>query len=127
MAEVDLGSLDLPTLAALAGAAANDHLLDRLTSAGYEGVRISHGYVIQLLVDAEPTVGEIAARLGVTQQAASKSVAELEQVGILQRRSDPVDSRVRRVSLTERGRALISATRRERRALEARVRTGVGE
>ena len=72
MSEVNPAELDLPTLVSLAGAAANQHLLRRLHEDGYPGVRTSHGYVIQNLIERTPTVGELAGRLGVTQQAASK-------------------------------------------------------
>ena len=89
MSEVNPAELDLPTLVSLAGSAANQHLLRRLHEDGYAGVRTSHGYVIQNLIDAAPTVGELAARLGVTQQAASKSVVEMEGMGLVTRVPDP--------------------------------------
>ena len=126
MPDLDPASFDLPTLAALAGVAATEHVLERLRDAGYAGVRSSHGYIIQLLVAGEPTVGELADQLGVTQQAASKSVIELEGLGLVERRRDPTDSRVRRLSLTDRGHDLVDDSRRERRALEQRVRNLAG-
>jgi DNA-binding MarR family transcriptional regulator len=118
---LDPAQLDLPTLAALAGEAANRHLLSRLHAAGFDGIRVSHGYVIQRLVDDEPTVGELAEQLGITQQAVSKSVAELETLGYVRRRVDAADSRVRRVALSERGRAMLARGRADRRALEKSV------
>jgi DNA-binding MarR family transcriptional regulator len=127
MAELDPVAFDLPTLASLAGGAAADHLLARLHDAGYEGVRASHGYVIQLLVEDRPTVGQVADRLGVTQQAASKQVAELEALGIVVRVPDPADSRVRHVELTPRGRDVLERGRRERLELERAVRRRVGD
>ena len=119
--------LDLPTLAALAGSAANQHLLRRLHEDGYAGVRTSHGYVIQNLIDETPTVGELAARLGVTQQAASKAVVEMEGMGLVSRVPDPADSRVRRVTLTTHGQALLAAGRTARAGLERAVATEVGD
>jgi DNA-binding MarR family transcriptional regulator len=118
---LDPATFDLATLASLASAAANARLLDELHGAGFEGIRTSHGYVIQLLVDEEPTVGELADRLGVSQQAASKSVVELEGLGIVERRTDPRDSRARRVALTPRGRELLETTRVLREALEQQL------
>jgi DNA-binding MarR family transcriptional regulator len=118
---LDPADFDLATLAALAGEAANRHLLDRLRAAGFDGIRISHGYVIQRLVDDEPTVGELAEQLGVTQQAVSKSVAELESLGYVTRRVDAADSRMRRVVLSERGHAMLAQTRADRRTLETRL------
>jgi DNA-binding MarR family transcriptional regulator len=127
MSQVNPAELDLPTLASLAGAAANQHLLRRLHADGYPGVRTSHGYVIQNLIDEKPTVGELAARLGVTQQAASKVVVEMEALGLVARELDRSDSRVRRVTLTSRGQALLAAGRSARSALEQAVEAEVGD
>ena len=127
MAELKPEELDLPTLAALAGAAANQHLLRRLRNDGYAGVRTSHGYVIQNLIDESPTVGELADRLGVTQQAASKTVVEMEALRLVARVPDAADSRVRRVQLTDEGRALLAAGRAARAELERAVGADVGD
>lgn len=127
MAELKPDELDLPTLAALAGAAANQHLLRRLRNDGYAGVRTSHGYVIQNLIDESPTVGELADRLGVTQQAASKTVVEMEALRLVARVPDAADSRVRRVQLTDQGRALLAAGRAARAELERAVGADVGD
>jgi DNA-binding MarR family transcriptional regulator len=127
MSEVNPAELDLPTLASLAGAAANQHLLRRLHENGYPGVRTSHGYVIQNLIGETPTVGELAGRLGVTQQAASKIVVEMEAMGLVTRESDRSDSRVRRIALTSGGQALLAAGRAARAALEQAVEAEVGD
>jgi DNA-binding MarR family transcriptional regulator len=127
MPELNPADLDLPTLAALAGAAANQHLLRRLHDDGYNGVRTSHGYVIQNLIDESPTVGELAGRLGVTQQAASKAVVEMEGLGLVTRVADSTDNRIRRVTLTEHGEALLAAGRAARAELERAVAGDVGD
>ena len=127
MSELIPAELDLPTLAALAGSAVNQHLLRRLHEDGYAGVRTSHGYVIQNLIDETPTVGELAARLGVTQQAVSKTVVEMESLGLVARVADPADNRVRRVTLAARGEALLAAGRAARAELERTVTSDVGD
>ncbi len=127
MTELNPAALDLPTLVSLAGSAVNQHLLRRLHEEGYAGVRIPHGYVIQNLIDGTPTVGELAVRLGVTQQAASKAVVEMEGMGLVARVPDPADSRVRRVTLTEHGQALLAAGRAARAELEHTVADEVGD
>src|ERR671912_615042 len=127
MSEVNPAELDLPTLVSLAAAAANQHLLRRLHEDGYPGVRTSHGYVIQNLINETPTVGELAGRLGVTQQAASKVVVEMEAMGLVTRVYDPSDSPVRRVTLTTHGQALLTAGRKARAALEQAVTAQVGD
>jgi DNA-binding MarR family transcriptional regulator len=101
-------------------------LLDRVAEAGYVGILPSHGYVIQLLVDGEPTVGELAEKLGITQQGASKQVSELERLGYVERVSVPDDQRVRRVRLTGAGRGVLEAGRMARADLEAQVVAKVG-
>ncbi|WP_246291264.1 MarR family winged helix-turn-helix transcriptional regulator [Lentzea indica] len=113
--------IDLATLAYLAGSSANDAILRQLHEIGHEGVRVSHGYVIQHLIEGAPTVSELGELLGVTQQAASKQLLELERLGYVARVPDRVDSRIRRAQLTGRGRRLVDDSRRFRRQLDARV------
>ena len=124
---LDPTTIDLPTLVSLAGTTANAHLLDQLHEAGFDGIRISHGYVIQYLVEGEPTIGELADRLGITQQAVSKTVAELESLGYVSRRVDAGDSRVRRVTLSDRGHAMLAQSRADRLTLEHAVDGDIGE
>lgn len=57
-------------------------------------------------IDLEGTrVTDLAERLGVTKQAVSQLVADLEDLGVLERLVDPDDARARRVRFTARGRA----------------------
>jgi DNA-binding MarR family transcriptional regulator len=125
--DVDLEVLDLATLSWLAGSAANDHLLAAIRKAGHPQLRISHGYVFQLLIAAPRTVGEIAESLGVTQQAASKFVAELTSLGYLAVLSAPTDRRVRRVALSGLGEKAVSDARAARRKLEKKLAAEVGD
>lgn len=50
---------------------------------------------------------ELAARLRLTLQRAGQLVAELEEVGYLERIADPDDGRAKRVVFTRRGRRLV--------------------
>ncbi|MGH1549865.1 MarR family winged helix-turn-helix transcriptional regulator [Leifsonia poae] len=118
---------DLPTLAALAGAAASTAVQRRLAQQGHGELRLSYGYVIQRLLGANPTVGELSEALGVTQQAASKTVADMESAGLVERAADPADGRVRRIRLSERGRSVLEAAREARRELEAELGLDAGE
>ncbi|HMM94800.1 MAG: MarR family transcriptional regulator [Micrococcales bacterium] len=126
MSDIRPEDLDLTVLAAIAGAAAGDAVLAGLHDAGYPGVRAGHGYVVQVLLRDSPTVGELALELGVSQQAVSKTVGELERLGHVTRRPAPEDARVRRIELTDRGRGLVEETRARRAALVDRVRAAVG-
>jgi DNA-binding MarR family transcriptional regulator len=126
MDPMDPRDIDLPTLTSLAGNGIVRRLLADLAEQGYAGVRVSHGYVFQRLVDAEPTISELAESLGMTQQGASKQVRELEDLGFVERRPVPGDGRARSVRLTGRGRGVVEAGRRARAALEAEVVDRVG-
>ena len=119
--------LDLATLAFLAGSAANDALLQGVRQAGHPGLRVSHGYVFQRLLVDEPTVGELAEALGVTQQAASKVATELERLGYIKRRGDAADGRITRLTLTDAGAAAVETGRRVRSELERALADVVGE
>jgi DNA-binding MarR family transcriptional regulator len=56
-------------------------------------------------IDLEGTrITDLAERLGVTKQAVSQLVDELEAIGVLAREADPDDARARRVVFTRLGR-----------------------
>lgn len=111
-------SLDLISALALVGAEATRQTLDGLHAAGFPELRVPHGYVFQRLIVAPHTVTELAAGLGVTQQAISKLAAELLAAGYVERSTDARDSRRRPLTLSARGRTAVTASRRIRRRLE---------
>ncbi|GAA2869109.1 MarR family winged helix-turn-helix transcriptional regulator [Nonomuraea rubra] len=118
---VEPRDLDLGTLALFVGSAAASAVQEELAAQGFTGLRVSHGYVFQHLVEEPRTIGELAVRMEVTQQAASKVVAELEGLEYVERVPDPRDARIRRVRLTGRGREAVAAARRARAAQEDRL------
>jgi DNA-binding MarR family transcriptional regulator len=124
--EVDPQALDLGHLGLFVGYAYADHVAERVEAAGFLGLRFSHGFVFQHLIARDCTVGELAERMAVTQQAASKAVAELERLGYVERASDAGDARVRRIRLSARGRGAVAAARRTRARLERRLETRLG-
>lgn len=118
--------LNLPTLVALAGGETERLQLDELAARGFPGLRRSHGYLFQHLIDGEPTVTALAAALGITQQGASKQVRELSDLGYVERGAVRADQRVRTVRLTASGRAAIEAARAAQAALEQQLLERVG-
>jgi DNA-binding MarR family transcriptional regulator len=116
---VDPASLDLGSLALFTGLALQEEVLAALHQRGHPWLRFAHGFVFQHLIEGDRTVGELAERLEVSQQAASKAVAELEGLGYVERTADPGDRRVRRVGLSERGREAVAIAREERARQEA--------
>jgi len=116
-AELEPAQLDVVLAALFAGLALNERVAARLHADGFEDVRFSHGFVFQHLVPGPLAVGELARRMGVSQQAASKAAAELERLGYVERAPDPADARVRRLALSARGRAAVEAGRAARAAV----------
>lgn len=110
----------------LAGLALNAEALRRVHAAGHPDIRASHGFVVQHVVEGPRPIGEIAERMGVTQQAASKAVAELERLGYLERTTDARDARVRLVRLSARGTAVVEDTRRIRAEMEEELADALG-
>ena len=119
--------LDLPLASLFAGWAMADELQRRLAADGMDDVRFADGVVFQHLVEGPRSITSLAERLEVTQQAASKAVADLERRGYVARTADPDDARARRVALTARGEAAIEASRRHRAAIEADLAERLGE
>jgi DNA-binding MarR family transcriptional regulator len=118
--------LDLSLAALFAGYALNDEVRRRTEARGFPGLRFSHGFLVQRIVEGEQSIAALAQALEVTQQAVSKTVAELERLGYVRRRPAPADARVRLVGLTDRGRAAVAATREERAAVVAELRERLG-
>ncbi len=116
--DVALEDLDLGHVSLFVGQRMNEVVLARLHAAGYGGLRVSHGYLVQHLVGGERSVTELGRLLSVSQQAASKVVRELSALGYVER-ARGADRRARLVRLSRRGRAMLRRARAERRRLEA--------
>ena len=121
MTDFDLAETDLSLAALFAGWAMADELQRRLAADGFTDARFADGVIFQHLVSGPLTIGTLAGRLGVTQQAASKSVLDLERRGYTERVPAPRDSRAHLAALTERGHALIAAPRAHRLALSSEL------
>jgi DNA-binding MarR family transcriptional regulator len=118
--------LDVAHLALFAGYAFND-VVERELRKRNPKVRTSWGYVIQHLIGASRSIGELALRMEVTQQAASKAVSELEKLGCVERDVDRGDARVVRVKLSERGERLVDESRRVRAKWNEKLVKRVGQ
>ena len=103
----------------------NDLVRGRAAAAGFRRVRDSHGYLIQHLVESDRSITELAARMEVSQQAASKMVAELVALGLVESARGS-DRRARRIRLSARGWRAVRLARRARGEVERRLRNAVG-
>ena len=123
---VELSQLDLGTLALFVGQACGDEVQAVLARRGFDDVRVSHGYVFQHLVEGPRPITELAHRLEISQQAVSKTVAELVSLGYVELAGDEADARRKQVRLSKRGQSVIEAARKARGAQEARLEMSFG-
>lgn len=80
-----------------------DELHVRLRANGWEDVRHAWGFVSGRLTEGPTTVNELAAFLGVSKQAASKTIEQMQVHGLVKVRNHPADGRVRLVEMTPEG------------------------
>ncbi|WP_093801167.1 MarR family winged helix-turn-helix transcriptional regulator [Streptomyces sp. Wb2n-11] len=80
-----------------------DELHAELAAQGHPDVRPAHGFALQAVGRDGVTAGELGRRLGVSKQAAGKTVERLERLGYVERADDPDDGRRKLVRLTPRG------------------------
>lgn len=112
--------LDLAHFAFFLGLRVNELVMEGIAAAGFKGIRESHGYLIQHLIESERSITELAKRMGVTQQAASKGVAELIGLGILEA-APSRDRRAKRIRLSQRGWDCVRLGRRVRAQIDRRL------
>jgi DNA-binding MarR family transcriptional regulator len=108
------------------GGEINGRVREQLAASGFHDVRDSHLNALQGLLLGDTTVTALATRLGISAQAVSKSVSELERAGYVLRGRDPLDQRARPLQLTARGQALVDASRRARRRVARELARWLG-
>lgn len=80
-----------------------DDLHLRLADQGHPNIRPAHGFALQAIGSRHATAAELGRRLGVSKQAAGKTVDRLEELGYVGRSVDAADARRRTVRLTDPG------------------------
>ncbi|WP_019630339.1 MarR family winged helix-turn-helix transcriptional regulator [Actinomadura atramentaria] len=93
---------DLPLRLFLGFRALVDDVHADLAAAGHAELRPMHGFVLQAVGPHGTTAADLGRRLGVSKQAAGKTVDALTRAGYLERARDPGDARRRLVRLTPR-------------------------
>jgi DNA-binding MarR family transcriptional regulator len=117
---------DVGLLCQLIFSATTDQVVKDLADAGFDDLRPSHGYVFQGLLAGDTTITQLAQRLGVSAQAVSKRVAELDAAGYLERRPDGTDGRARSVVITARGKAMLARVRGAQDAVAEQIVAHLG-
>ncbi|MEU9203064.1 MarR family transcriptional regulator [Streptomyces sp. NPDC048332] len=80
-----------------------DALHRELAEHGHPDMSPAYGYALQAVGRDGSTASEIGRRLGVSKQAAGKTVEKLEGLGYVERVDDPQDGRRKLVRLSPRG------------------------
>ncbi|MET7999854.1 MarR family winged helix-turn-helix transcriptional regulator [Nonomuraea glycinis] len=94
---------ELPLRLLLAFRVLIDELHAELGRQGHPDIRPMHGFVMQAIGPHGTTAVELGRTLGVTKQAAGKTIETLERIGYVQRAPDPDDTRRKVVRLTPYG------------------------
>jgi len=100
---MDRFGFELPLLLAGAFRQLIDELHRRLAERGHPDLRPAYGFALQAIGPDGATMSEVGRRLGVSKQAATKTVAKLADLGYVARTADPDDARAVLVTITRRG------------------------
>ena len=80
-----------------------DELHGELARRGHQDMRPAHGFAMQAIGFRGATASEVGRRLGISKQAAGKTIERLEALGYAQRAGDSADRRRKLTRLTPRG------------------------
>ncbi len=117
--------LDLGHLALFTGQRINQLVREELTRMGHADLRDAHGYVFQHLIEGSRSISSLAERMSISQQAASKRVAEMIEMGYLEINPES-RGRTRLVAIAPRGWEVIRLARNIRAKLHAELHTRLG-
>ncbi|MBT2391122.1 MarR family transcriptional regulator [Streptomyces sp. ISL-1] len=99
----DTPGYELPLLLFAGFRSLIDRLHAELAAQSHPDVRPAHGFAMQAIGAHGATASEIGRRLGVSKQAAGKTVDRLVALGYAERADDPADARRKLIRLTGRG------------------------
>lgn len=104
-----------------------DELHAELARRGHPDLRPMDGFVFQAIGPHGCTAAELGRRLGVSKQAAGKTIDALERLGYVERGADSRDARRKVVRLTERGVDSLACSARIFAELRSRWARELGE
>jgi DNA-binding MarR family transcriptional regulator len=122
-----LPSTDFGIVLALAYQQLVAELHAELARHGIRDIRPSYGYVLRTIEAAPLNQRELAAGLGVTEQAIGKLVTEMVRRKFLRRTIDPADARARKLELGARGQEVLRHARRFHARFEAELVDELGD
>jgi DNA-binding MarR family transcriptional regulator len=80
-----------------------DELHAELARRGHPDMRPAHGFALQAIGRDGATATEVGRRLGISKQAAGKTVDRLAELGYVHRQGDDTDHRRKLIRVTPRG------------------------
>lgn len=80
-----------------------DELHAELARRGHPDLRPAHGFALQAVGPHGATATEVGRRLGISKQAAGKTVDRLTELGYVRRQDDDADRRRKLIRVTPRG------------------------
>lgn len=89
-----------------------DALQEHLLEAGFRDHRVAHHHVMAHVTHDGVRLTDLADTAGITKQAMSELVTDLERLGYLQRSDDPRDGRAKMICFTDKGRAAVKTAAR---------------
>jgi DNA-binding MarR family transcriptional regulator len=122
----DAPGFELPLLLIAGFRGVIEAMHERLARQGHPEARPVHGFALQSLGPEGAKVAEVGRRLGVTKQAAAKTVASLEALGYAERVPHPGDARAALVRRTARGEELLDLSARALERVRATWATSLG-
>ncbi|MDP3307093.1 MarR family winged helix-turn-helix transcriptional regulator [Methylotenera sp.] len=87
----------------------DESLLASLNAQGWPNISHSQSIVMAYLPNEGIRISELARRLGISRQAAQKSVSELEMAKLVTTEIDPTNLSAKTVILTHQGKAIVKA------------------
>lgn len=85
-----------------------DEVVAGLARRGHPGVRPVHEFALGAVDAGARTASELGRHLGVSKQAAAKTIAALRQLGYVESEPDPADGRRQLLRVTDRGREMVT-------------------
>ncbi|MFF5256553.1 MarR family winged helix-turn-helix transcriptional regulator [Streptomyces leeuwenhoekii] len=104
-----------------------DEVHGELARQGHPHARPAHGFALQAIGRDGAAASEVARRLGISKQAAGKTVDRLVALGYAERADDPADARRKLVRPTPRGLDLLARSAAVFDQLRARWAATLGE
>ena len=85
-----------------------EQVVAELEKKGHPGVTATHEFALTAIEGGAQSASALGRSLGVSKQAAAKTISALEQLGYLTRLDDAQDARRRTLAVTDRGREMMT-------------------